>query len=99
MNLHTDNVVAEPNIPYLVASSFTAAFLLLLLVYYACKYRPSAPIVAILALLLFNDFLQTIFELPTYLAKPPNILCLTSIVGTTFFRLAASTCLIKKIIG
>lgn len=63
--------VAEEYIPYMAASSATALLLLVLLIVYRCKYHPSAPIIAILGLLLFNDMLQIGFELATYLSSPP----------------------------
>jgi len=53
--------IAQTNIPYLIASSLTAAFLLFLLIFYRVKFYPAAPIANILALLLFNDFFQTLF--------------------------------------
>lgn len=82
---------APTNLPYLLASSLAALCLLGTLVVYRAKYYPSAAILSILGLLLFNDLLQTVCELPSYLSAPPNALCLASVIGTTFFRLSAST--------
>lgn len=81
--------VIQENIPYLAVEGATAIFELILLLVYACKFHPSAPIVAILALLLFNDFFQLLFELATFVNEPPFVLCLISITGSTFFRLAS----------
>jgi hypothetical protein len=86
-----DVAVSAEYVPYMGSSAGTALLLLALLIVYRCKYYPSAPIVAILGLLLFNDMLQIAFELPTYLTNPLEVLCLTSVVGTTFFRLASCT--------
>lgn len=66
------------------------------MIVYGIKFHPSAPIVAILMLLIFNDLLLSLFEIPTFLDSMPNGLCLAGIIGTTFFRLASSK-LIKKI--
>lgn len=83
--------VEEAYVPYMGASAGTALLLLALLVVYRWKYHPAAPIVAILGLLLFNDMLQLLFELATYVSDPLEVVCLVSIVGTTFFRLASCT--------
>lgn len=64
---------------------------IILLLFYVCKYHPSAPIVAILALLLFNDLLQILFELTTFMSEPPFVVCVIGITGSTFFRLASCT--------
>lgn len=59
--------IIQENIPYLAVEGAIAIFELILLLVYACKYHPSAPIVAILGLLLFNDFFQLVFELATFI--------------------------------
>lgn len=94
-----DFAVAQEYVPYMWASAATALLLIALLIVYRCKYHPAAPIVAILGLLLFNDMLQIVFELATYLTDPPEIICLVSVVGTTFFRLASCTLIVIQIIG
>lgn len=94
-----DIQVASEYVPYMSASAATAVLLLTLLIVYRCKYHPAAPIVAILGLLLFNDMLQIAFELATYLTNPPEVICLVSVVGTTFFRLASCTLSSTQTIG
>lgn len=86
--------IIQGNLPYLAVEGAIAIFELILLLVYACKYHPSAPIVAILALLLFNDFFQLLFELATFINEPPFVLCLISITGSSFFRLASCIFLI-----
>jgi hypothetical protein len=83
--------VSAAYVPYMWTSAATALLLLVLLAVYWCKYHPAAPIVGILGLLLFNDMLQLAFELATYMTDPPELVCLVSVVGTTFFRLASCT--------
>jgi hypothetical protein len=90
MNLSDEPAGVSINIPYLAAASFTAALSLTLLLIYRIRFYPSAPIVSILTLLLFNDFFQILFELPTYFAASVDVVCLISTIGTTFFRLASS---------
>jgi hypothetical protein len=84
-------VVTQQNVPYLLVEGITALVLLILLLVYFCKFHPSAPIVGILGLLLFNDMLQILFELPAFIDQPPELVCLVSITGSTFFRLASCT--------
>lgn len=91
--------IAAVYLPYMGVSAGTALILFALLVIYRCKYHPAAPIVGILGLLLFNDMLQMIFELATYMTDPPEIVCLVSVVGTTFFRLASCTFPLKQTTG
>ena len=91
--------VAEGYLPYMSTSAATAVLLLLLLLLYRFKYHPAAPIVAILGLLLLNDMLQLTFELATYMTEPPEVVCLVSVTGTTFFRLASCKYLTMQTIG
>jgi hypothetical protein len=81
--------IADSYLAYLVVSAITAAILFTLLLIYSCKFYPSVPITGILALLIFNDLLQLIFEMGSYFQQPPVLICIVSIIGTTFFRLAA----------
>ena len=89
----------ESNIPYVIASSLTISLIFIEIALYIFKFHPSAPIVGILMLLIINDFLLSLFEIPTFLGSMPNGLCLAGIIGTTFFRLAASKHKVNKIIG
>jgi hypothetical protein len=91
--------IADSYLAYLIVSAVTAAILLGLLLIYACKFYPSVPITGILALLIFNDLLQIIFEMGSYFQQPPVLICIVSIIGTTFFRLAACMPLQIQIIG
>lgn len=85
--------IANSYLAYLIVSAITAAILFILLIIYSCKFYPSVPITGILALLIFNDLLQLIFEMGSYFQQPPVVICIVSIIGTTFFRLAACTLL------
>lgn len=91
--------IADSYLAYLIVSAVTATILFVLLVIYACKFYPSVPITGILSLLIFNDLLQLIFEMGSYFQQPPVVLCIVSIIGTTFFRLAACTPHRTQIIG
>lgn len=84
----SDPEVLPTNIPYMAVCSSVALFLAVILLVYQFKFNDSPPIVSILALLLFNQLVMLLFEIPGYFAYIPNWVCLTSIVGTTFFRLA-----------
>jgi hypothetical protein len=53
--------VAATNVPYLTVCSVAACWLLFLLLLYRIEYHHSPPIVAILALLLLNSFLELLF--------------------------------------
>lgn len=98
----TDEGLSEmsaTNLPYLVVCSLVAVWLLCLLVAFRIRFYDSPPIVAILALLLLNSFLEMVFELPGYFENTPNSVCLVSITGVTFFRLASCTLYLSQIIG
>lgn len=76
------------NVPFLALSSTTIVALLTLLLIYRFRLKQTPPILAILGLLLFNDIAELIFQLPAYFSNIPNVVCLISLMGTTFFRLA-----------
>ncbi len=87
------------NVPFLAFSASTIFILLILLLVYRFCLRQAPPIVAILALLLFNDIAELSFQLAAYLENINNAVCLVSVIGTTFFRLASCTASFLQIIG
>lgn len=72
---------------------------MILLFAYRLKFQDAPPIVAILGLLLFNQLLMLLFEIPGYYSNLPNWVCLVSIMGTTFFRLAQCNNSLTQTIG
>lgn len=91
--------VPPTNVPYLIVCSVVGLLLLVLLLLYRFQFYDSPAIIAILALLLLNEFLMLLFEIPGYFSNLPNWTCLVSITGTTFFRLAQCTIPLTKTIG
>lgn len=80
---------AEP--AYVGASAAVALFLITLVSLYAFRWRfKSIPILQVLAVLLVNEVIESLFEMMSYINTKNNALCGTSLIGRVAFTVAAN---------
>ena len=76
---------------YLIVSAIISLCLLVILGLYFFRWRPTCiPIMQVLAILIFNEVLESVFEMLSYIKDVDGVLCIISLTGRLAFTVAAN---------